>query len=323
MEVQSVKRPTPIKCERSPDIKTKKSSNPFSIDSILGSCEIRKDGPSEEKSVQSKCVNENVLGSLQDAYAAAGLLYSSSPYYPSEYYYNQLNGGNVLKMPAQRPVNSCGVIPPHPAMFSVAGHAGVPPYPWLDPARRLLTRRIGHPYQNRTPPKRKKPRTSFTRIQICELEKRFHRQKYLASAERASLAKSLKMTDAQVKTWFQNRRTKHRRQTAEEREADRQAANRMLLSQLAEVTKAAGPYTDTPDALCMNNASLHALQNLRPWAATVDGLHHHHGMPNSNNSRSNSIERSASNLSRSSSHSRSLTGSEHDNRSDLSDASSQ
>ncbi|KAF6216310.1 hypothetical protein GE061_000650 [Apolygus lucorum] len=71
-----------------------------------------------------------------------------------------------------------------------------------------MARRIGHPYQNRTPPKRKKPRTSFTRLQIAELEKRFHKQKYLASAERAALAKSLKMTDAQVKTWFQNRRTK-------------------------------------------------------------------------------------------------------------------
>ena len=65
----------------------------------------------------------------------------------------------------------------------------------------LQPRRIGHPYQNRTPPKRKKPRTSFTRMQICELEKRFHKQKYLASAERATLAKALKMTDAQVKTW--------------------------------------------------------------------------------------------------------------------------
>lgn len=66
-----------------------------------------------------------------------------------------------------------------------------------------IARRIGHPYQNRTPPKRKKPRTSFTRIQVAELEKRFHKQKYLASAERAALARGLKMTDAQVKTWFQ------------------------------------------------------------------------------------------------------------------------
>ncbi|XP_076438176.1 T-cell leukemia homeobox protein 1-like [Babylonia areolata] len=91
-------------------------------------------------------------------------------------------------------------------------------------------RRVGHPYQNRAPPKRKKPRTAFSRHQVGELEKRFHRQKYLASAERSSLAKQLKMTDAQVKTWFQNRRTKWRRQTAEEREMERQAAHKFLLS---------------------------------------------------------------------------------------------
>lgn len=40
-------------------------------------------------------------------------------------------------------------------------------------------------------------------FQVAELEKRFHKQKYLASAERAALARGLKMTDAQVKTWFQ------------------------------------------------------------------------------------------------------------------------
>lgn len=62
-------------------------------------------------------------------------------------------------------------------------------------------RRIGHPYQNRTPPKRKKPRTSFTKQQIHELERRFIKQRYLGSADRAALAKGLKMTDAQVKTW--------------------------------------------------------------------------------------------------------------------------
>ncbi|KAH9505157.1 T-cell leukemia homeobox protein 3 [Bulinus truncatus] len=94
----------------------------------------------------------------------------------------------------------------------------------------LVVRRVGHPYQNRTPPKRKKPRTAFTRQQVLELEKRFSRQKYLASAERSALAKSLNMTDAQVKTWFQNRRTKWRRQTAEEREIERQAAHKFLLS---------------------------------------------------------------------------------------------
>ncbi|XP_041917126.1 T-cell leukemia homeobox protein 2 isoform X1 [Alosa pseudoharengus] len=129
-----------------------------------------------------------------------------------------------------------------------------------------VTRRIGHPYQNRTPPKRKKPRTSFSRVQICELEKRFHRQKYLASAERATLAKALKMTDAQVKTWFQNRRTKWRRQTAEEREAERQQANRLMMQLQQEAFQKTLSQPLQPDPLCLHNSSLYALQNLQPWA---------------------------------------------------------
>ncbi|XP_053619813.1 T-cell leukemia homeobox protein 2-like [Plodia interpunctella] len=150
-----------------------------------------------------------------------------------------------------------------------------------------ITRRIGHPYQNRTPPKRKKPRTSFTRLQIAELEKRFHKQKYLASAERASLAKTLKMTDAQVKTWFQNRRTKWRRQTAEEREAERQAANRLMLSLQAEALSkgyipeppGAAPLSAlhyqnpaNPAAAPPSNTALSALQNLQPWAGNQNGF---------------------------------------------------
>ncbi|KFD55918.1 hypothetical protein M514_03042 [Trichuris suis] len=86
----------------------------------------------------------------------------------------------------------------------------------------IMERRLGHPFQARAPPKHKKPRTSFTKTQVTELERKFLDQKYLASAERASLAQTLKMSDAQVKTWFQNRRTKWRRQTAEDKEQERQ-----------------------------------------------------------------------------------------------------
>ncbi|KAI0984597.1 hypothetical protein GJ496_002132 [Pomphorhynchus laevis] len=61
-------------------------------------------------------------------------------------------------------------------------------------------------------PKKKKPRTSFSKVQVSQLEKKFYQQKYLSSDERAIIAKELQMSDAQVKTWFQNRRTKWRRQ---------------------------------------------------------------------------------------------------------------
>ncbi|KAI1717255.1 homeobox domain-containing protein [Ditylenchus destructor] len=89
-------------------------------------------------------------------------------------------------------------------------------------------KRIGHPYQSRVPAKHKKPRTSFSKPQVSLLETRFHDQKYLAAAERALLASQLRMTDAQVKTWFQNRRTKWRRQEAEEREFEGKTAAKIL-----------------------------------------------------------------------------------------------
>ncbi|EDO34127.1 predicted protein, partial [Nematostella vectensis] len=63
---------------------------------------------------------------------------------------------------------------------------------------------------------KKKPRTAFTESQISELEKRFQSQKYLGSKERSELAGTLGLTDTQVKTWFQNRRMKLKRQRQED-----------------------------------------------------------------------------------------------------------
>uniref|UniRef100_A0A4X2K315 T cell leukemia homeobox 1 n=1 Tax=Vombatus ursinus TaxID=29139 RepID=A0A4X2K315_VOMUR len=185
-----------------------------------------------------------------------------------------LSSAGVIRVPAHRPL--AGAVPHHqplatgmptvPAVPSVNNLTGLT-FPWMESNRRYTKDRFtGHPYQNRTPPKKKKPRTSFTRLQICELEKRFHRQKYLASAERAALAKALKMTDAQVKTWFQNRRTKWRRQTAEEREAERQQANRILMQLQQEAFQKSLAQPLQADPLCVHNSSLFALQNLQPWS---------------------------------------------------------
>ncbi|CAH1277534.1 BARHL1 [Branchiostoma lanceolatum] len=61
-------------------------------------------------------------------------------------------------------------------------------------------------------PKKKKARTTFTGRQIFELEKQFEVKKYLSASERADLAALLNVTDTQVKIWFQNRRTKWKKQ---------------------------------------------------------------------------------------------------------------
>lgn len=71
-------------------------------------------------------------------------------------------------------------------------------------------------FNNRTQPKKKrKSRTAFTNHQIFELEKRFLYQKYLSPADRDEIAQSLGLTNAQVITWFQNRRAKLKRDMEE------------------------------------------------------------------------------------------------------------
>ncbi|XP_027691766.1 T-cell leukemia homeobox protein 2 [Petaurus breviceps papuanus] len=205
------------------------------------------------------------------------------------------SAGGVIRVPAHRPLpvppptGGPAAAPGTPGLGAGGGLSGLT-FPWMDSSRRFAkdrltaalspfsgARRVGHPYQNRTPPKRKKPRTSFSRAQVLELERRFLRQKYLASAERAALAKALRMTDAQVKTWFQNRRTKWRRQTAEEREAERHRAGRLLLHLQQDALPRPLRPPLPPDPLCLHNSSLFALQNLQPWAednkvASVSGL---------------------------------------------------
>lgn len=71
-------------------------------------------------------------------------------------------------------------------------------------------------FSNRQQPKKKrKSRTAFTNHQIFELEKRFLYQKYLSPADRDEIAQSLGLTNAQVITWFQNRRAKLKRDMEE------------------------------------------------------------------------------------------------------------
>jgi hypothetical protein len=58
----------------------------------------------------------------------------------------------------------------------------------------------------------KRSRTVFSMTQLEELEKVFRQQQYVVGTERTELAYRLRLTEAQVKVWFQNRRIKHRKQ---------------------------------------------------------------------------------------------------------------
>ncbi|XP_069139678.1 transcription factor LBX1-like [Argopecten irradians] len=196
----------------SPKCRYDSSHLSFGIDSILRQSGKRRHGKLNEENEQSQDENDrNIIRNANNLDEAA---------------YSRV-GGMDLSLKSERSEDS--KVQSQETFYTIANHLTMWSLRDINKDR-FGVRRIGHPYQNRTPPKRKKPRTSFTRLQIMELERRFEQQKYLASSEHSSIAKSLKMSDSQVKTWFQNRRTKWRRQTAEEKELERQAANRLLLS---------------------------------------------------------------------------------------------
>ncbi|XP_078717310.1 uncharacterized protein LOC144934922 [Lampetra fluviatilis] len=58
----------------------------------------------------------------------------------------------------------------------------------------------------------RRARTAFSSAQLAELESSFRRRRYLSVAERGELGRQLGMSDLQVKTWFQNRRMKQKRE---------------------------------------------------------------------------------------------------------------
>merc|ERR1719242_733406 len=60
--------------------------------------------------------------------------------------------------------------------------------------------------------KPRRARTAFTYEQLVSLENKFKTTRYLSVCERLNLALSLNLTETQVKIWFQNRRTKWKKQ---------------------------------------------------------------------------------------------------------------
>ncbi|XP_022326551.2 uncharacterized protein LOC111126306 isoform X2 [Crassostrea virginica] len=90
--------------------------------------------------------------------------------------------------------------------------------------------------------KPRKARTAFTDHQLNCLEKSFERQKYLSVQDRMELAAKLNLTDTQVKTWYQNRRTKWKRQTAVGLELLAEAGNYTAFQRMMQSSSYWSPY---------------------------------------------------------------------------------
>ncbi|KAF7710586.1 homeobox protein EMX1 [Silurus meridionalis] len=111
----------------------------------------------------------------------------------------------------------------HPHFFSTQHREPLNFYPWV-----LRNRFFGHRFQGNEVshdslllhgPFARKPkriRTAFSPSQLLRLERAFDKNHYVVGAERKQLANSLSLSETQVKVWFQNRRTKYKRQKLEE-----------------------------------------------------------------------------------------------------------
>ncbi|XP_034439831.1 barH-like 2 homeobox protein [Hippoglossus hippoglossus] len=98
-----------------------------------------------------------------------------------------------------------------------------------DGDREISSSRDSPPVRSKKP---RKARTAFTDHQLNQLERSFERQKYLSVQDRMDLAAALNLTDTQVKTWYQNRRTKWKRQTAVGLELLAEAGNYSALQRM-------------------------------------------------------------------------------------------
>ncbi|KAM7360993.1 empty spiracles [Cochliomyia hominivorax] len=129
-----------------------------------------------------------------------------------------LQAGHVLG-PAAAAAAAAG-LPPHAGPFMPAPgmpRDSYPLYPWLLSRHgRIFPHRFPGNFLLQPFRKPKRIRTAFSPSQLLKLEHAFESNQYVVGAERKALAQSLNLSETQVKVWFQNRRTKHKRMQQED-----------------------------------------------------------------------------------------------------------
>lgn len=144
----------------------------------------------------------NSVPSNYNPYTAAMRYYHHSS--TSQDYSLACNARNSFPMP---PVLNHHPLSHHPYLSPSLQAFGAP----HDSPHDDLKGSCDEPRLNGKGKKIRKPRTIYSSFQLRELTKRFQKTQYLALPERAELAALLGLTQTQVKIWFQNRRSKFKK----------------------------------------------------------------------------------------------------------------
>ncbi|XP_075147870.1 hematopoietically expressed homeobox [Haematobia irritans] len=118
--------------------------------------------------------------------------------------------------------------------------------------------------------KRKGGQIRFTSQQTKNLENRFISSKYLSPEERRHLAIQLKLTDRQVKTWFQNRRAKWRRANQAKRSAHYTATMQQQQQQSSANAATSSSITKTNGISPSNKTNLQLTEEDRQFLSEND-----------------------------------------------------